>query len=49
MRGWNESLVQRLYDGVATSLLGYELARIYTKTWNAVVKRLRIVERQRQN
>ena len=49
VRGWNESLVQRLYDGVATCLLGYELARFHTKTWTTVVKRLRTVERQRQN
>lgn len=49
VRGWNESLVQRLYDGVATCLLGYELARFHTKTWTKVVKRLRTVERQRQN
>ena len=47
-RGWTENLVQRLYDGVATSLLGYELQRFHTKSWATVVKRLRTVERQRR-
>ena len=48
VRGWTENLVQRLYDGVATSLLGYELQRFHTKSWATVVKRLRTVERQRR-
>ena len=47
VRGWTENLVQRLYDGVATSLLGYDLQRFHTKSWATVVKRLRTVERQR--
>ena len=47
VRGWSERTVQSLYDGLATSLLGYDLVRFHSKSWATICKRLRTVERQR--